>query len=140
MKLLLLIVIIMLFLWNYYLNSANEMVQDLRACQEKLYAKWMAVEKFIHGKRDACKHDGLASNRRRLATAEYHQRHWQEEAEPLEEVPMVPKRPVFGVWRGNPRVELEEGILQRLREEKLNDSQRNVIFRSSNNGDTERYQ
>ena len=39
----------------------------------------MAKEKFIHGKRDNCNHDGLASNTRRLQAAQYHEQHWQEE-------------------------------------------------------------
>lgn len=32
------------------------------------------MKKFIYGKRDSCHHDGLASNRRQLASAEYHQK------------------------------------------------------------------
>lgn len=31
----------------------------------------MAIEKFIHGKRDSCKHEGLASTRRREQEADY---------------------------------------------------------------------
>ena len=31
----------------------------------------MALEKFIHGKRDSCHHEGKASELRRIAQAEY---------------------------------------------------------------------
>lgn len=39
----------------------------------------MATEKFIRGKQDDCNHDGLYSNRKRLAQAEYHLANWQDE-------------------------------------------------------------
>jgi len=40
----------------------------------------MAVEKFIRGKRDNCKHDGLYSIRKREQQADYLLKHWQEES------------------------------------------------------------
>lgn len=43
----------------------------------------MATERFIRGKHDDCKHDGLYSNRKRLDQAIYHQENWQEEELPL---------------------------------------------------------
>ena len=43
----------------------------------------MAQEKFIHGKHDDCKHDGLYSNRKRLQEAVYHQNNWEEEVDGL---------------------------------------------------------
>lgn len=45
----------------------------------------MAKEKFIHGKVDSAKHDGKASNVRRLQAVEYHQEHWREELIEMEE-------------------------------------------------------
>ena len=39
----------------------------------------MALEKFIRGKVDSCKHDGLYSNRKREQQADFHFQHWQEE-------------------------------------------------------------
>lgn len=80
----------------------------------------MAIEKFINGKRDNCHHDGLASNRRRLAAAEYHQANWQEETEPINEVPLVPERSMLGVRRGSRAVQLQEGVLYPVRSEELN--------------------
>ena len=82
----------------------------------------MATERFIRGKRDSCHHDGLASIRRREQAADYHLKHWQEEAEPLDEVHVVYERPVQQMRRGNTRVVSEQGLLQELRSTKLNEN------------------
>ncbi len=38
----------------------------------------MSTERFIHGKHDDGKHDGLYSNRKREQAAQYHLEHWNE--------------------------------------------------------------
>lgn len=46
-----------------------------------IYDIKMALEKFIRGKHDDCKHDGLYSNRKREQQADFHMRNWEEEVD-----------------------------------------------------------
>lgn len=79
----------------------------------------MAIEKFIRGKRDSCHHDGLVSIRRREQQADYHLKHWQEEAEPIPEIPMVHGGSLRILRGGKEHILYQEGGLPSLREEGL---------------------
>lgn len=66
----------------------------------------MAVEKFIHGKQDSCKHDGLYANRKRLQQAEYSLQDYLNDPTPIEIEPLKTEG-----------VELEPDTILRLQKE-----------------------
>lgn len=45
------------------------------------YTHVMATERFIHGKRDSCHHDGKYANEKRLQAAIYHQKNYLTEGD-----------------------------------------------------------